>query len=143
MSIDLAAIAAAHAGTLDTSGFDPLVTVPRESWRQLAAALSGEGVYFSDLTCVDHGEAVEVVAHVCASPTEQITLKTVLPDGDLVLDSLWPVWPGMDWLEREAFDMFGVEFLGHPDLTRILLYDGFEGYPLRKSFPLEGEEEAS
>ncbi|HEY3318660.1 MAG TPA: NADH-quinone oxidoreductase subunit C [Coriobacteriia bacterium] len=139
---DLAAVAAAHAGTLDTSGFDPLIVVPRESWRQLAGALAARGVWFSDVTCMDRGETLEVVALVCASPTEQITLKTVLPDGYLVVDSLWPVWPGVDWLEREAYDMFGVRFTGHPDLTRILMYDGFEGHPLRKGFPLETEEEA-
>ncbi len=139
---DLAAVAVAHAGTLDTSGFDPLIVVPRESWRQLAGALAARGVWFSDVTCVDRGETVEIVALVCASPTEQITLKTVLPGGDLVVDSLWPVWPGVDWLEREAYDMFGVRFTGHPDLTRILMYDGFEGHPLRKGFPLETEEEA-
>jgi NADH-quinone oxidoreductase subunit C len=140
---DLSAIAAAHAAELDASGFDPVIVVPREGWRQLAARLSERGVWFSDVTCVDLADTVEVVAHVCASPTEQITLKTLLPDGDLVVDSLWPVWPGVDWLEREAYDMFGVVFTGHPDMTRILMYDGFDGHPLRKSFLLEAEEEES
>lgn len=140
---DLERLAAAYAGELDTAGFDPVITVPREQWRALARHLAGDGVWFSDLTCVDRGETVEVVAHVCASQTDQITLKAVLADGDLVVDSLWPVWPGMEWLEREAYDMFGVHFTGHPDLTRILLFDGFEGHPLRKTFLLETEEEAS
>lgn len=141
--LDLTAIAAAHAGTLDASGFDPVITVPRETWRQLANALSQRGTRLSDLTCVDRGDTVEVVAHVCPAQAEQVTLKAVLADGDLVIDSLWPVWPGADWLEREAFDMFGVCFDGHPDMTRILMYDGFEGHPLRKTFLLEAEEEAS
>jgi NADH-quinone oxidoreductase subunit C len=140
--LDFAAIAAAHAGALDTSGLDPLIVVPRESWRQLANALAQQGVRLSDLTCVDRGETVEVVAHLCPSQSEQLTLKTVLVDGDLVVDSLWPVWPAVDWLEREAFDMFGVRFEGHPDMTRILMWDGFEGHPLRKTFLLEAEEEA-
>ena len=139
--LDLAAIGAAHAGTFDTSGFDPLIVVPRESWRRLANALAQHGVLLSDLTCVDRGETVEVVAHVCPSRSEQVTLKTVLADGDLVVDSLWPVWPSADWLEREVYDMFGVVFEGHPDMTRILMWDGFEGHPLRKSFLLETEEE--
>lgn len=143
MTVDLEAVAAAHSGRVDREGLDPAIVVPRETWRQLAQALSEAGVWFSDLTCVDRGETVEVVAHVCASASEQITLKTVLPNGDLRIDSLWPVWPGMDWLEREAYDMFGVSFVGHPDLTRILMFDGFEGYPLRKSFLLETEEKAS
>jgi NADH:ubiquinone oxidoreductase subunit C len=139
-SLDLAAIAAAHAGTLDTSGLDPLIIVPRDSWRHLAGSMAQHGVRLSDLTCVDRVETVEVVAHVCPSQAEQVTLKTILPDGDLVVDSLWPVWPGADWLEREAYDMFGVLFEGHPDMTRILMWEGFEGYPLRKSFLLETEE---
>jgi NADH:ubiquinone oxidoreductase subunit C len=138
--LDIEAIAAAHAGTLDTSGFDPLIVVPRESWRRLADTLARQGVRLSDLTCVDRGETVEVVAHVCPSQSEQVTLKTVLADGDLVVDSLWPVWPSADWLEREAYDMFGVRFEGHPDMTRILMWDSFEGHPLRKSFLLETEE---
>ncbi len=138
--LDLAAIAAEHSGTLDTSAFDPVVTVPRESWRQLANALSQHGARISDLTCVDRGETVEVVVHVCPTQSRQVTLKTVLADGDLVVDSLWPVWPGIDWLEREAYDMFGVRFEGHPDMTRVLMYDGFEGHPLRKSFALDAEE---
>lgn len=138
---DLTRIAAAHADTLDVSGLDPLIVVPRESWRQLANALAQAGARLSDLTCVDRGETVEVVAHVCPSRTEQLTLKTMLADGDLVVDSLWPVWPGVDWLEREAYDMFGVRFEGHPDMTRILMWEGFKGHPLRKSFLLETEEE--
>jgi NADH-quinone oxidoreductase subunit C len=142
IGLDLAAIAAEHGGTLDVSGLDPVIAVPRERWRELAATLAEFGVRLSDLTCVDRGETVEVVAHVCPSQSEQVRLKTVLADGDLVVDSLWPVWPGVDWLEREAYDMFGVVFAGHPDMTRILMWDGFEGHPLRKSFLLEAEGEA-
>lgn len=139
--LDLAAIASSHAGTLDTAGLDPVIVVPRESWRQLANVLAQRGARLSDITCVDRGDAVELVAHVCPSQAEQLALKTVLADGDLVVDSLWPVWPAADWLEREAYDMFGVVFNGHPDMTRILTYDGFDGHPLRKSFPLGGREE--
>jgi NADH-quinone oxidoreductase subunit C len=52
---------------------------------------------------------------------------------------VWPVWKGADWLEREAYDMFGVKFRGHPDLRRILMWEGYrEGFPLRKDFPLRG-----
>lgn len=142
MSGYLADVAAGCGGTLDTSGFDPLITVPADHWRELAAVLAADGVHLSDLTCVDRGETVEVVAHVCASPTDQITLKAVLADGALSIASLWPVWPSADWLEREAYDMFGVVFDGHPDMTRILMYDGFEGHPLLKSFLLETEEDA-
>ena len=47
-----------------------------------------------------------------------------------------PVWPGAAWFEREAWDMFGVDFKGNPDLRRLLMYDGFEGHPLRKDYPI-------
>jgi NADH-quinone oxidoreductase subunit C len=52
------------------------------------------------------------------------------------LDSLADLWRNANWLEREVYDMFGVIFMGHPDLKRILMYDGFEGFPLRKDYPL-------
>jgi NADH-quinone oxidoreductase subunit C len=53
------------------------------------------------------------------------------------VDSLTSLWPGANWLEREVWDMFGIGFRGHPDLKRILMYEGFEGHPLRKDFPVK------
>ena len=55
---------------------------------------------------------------------------------DAAADSLASLWPGADWLEREVWDMFGVDFRGHPDLKRILMYEGFDGHPLRKDYPV-------
>ena len=65
-------------------------------------------------------------------------LRLVVPveEGVEDLDSVTGLWPVADWLEREAWDMFGVSFRGHPDLKRILMYDGFEGHPLRKDYPV-------
>src|SRR5439155_1127274 len=61
------------------------------------------------------------------------------PQGDRTVDSVVPLWGGADWLEGEAFDMFGITFRGHPDLRRILMWETYaEGYPLRKDFPLRG-----
>ncbi len=64
----------------------------------------------------------------------------VMEKGDpgLKIDSVYPVWHGADWMEREAYDMFGIIFVGHPDLRRILTWSAFGSYPLRKDYPLRG-----
>jgi NADH-quinone oxidoreductase subunit C len=62
-------------------------------------------------------------------------------DPGLTVDSVYPVWPGADWLEREAYDMLGIIFRGHPDLRRILTWNGYGSYPLRKDYPLRGTGE--
>ena len=66
-------------------------------------------------------------------------LRLVVPVAESVaeVDSLVSLWPGADWLEREGWDMFGIRFTGHPDLKRILMYEGFEGHPLRKDYPVK------
>jgi len=65
-------------------------------------------------------------------------LRLVIPveEADLRVDSLTGLWRGANWLEREVWDMFGIEFRGHPGLKRILMYEGFEGHPLRKDYPV-------
>jgi NADH-quinone oxidoreductase subunit C len=66
--------------------------------------------------------------------------EVVIEKGDpgLKVDSVTSVWPGAEWMEREAYDMFGIIFVGHPDLRRILTWNGFGSYPLRKDYPLRG-----
>jgi NADH-quinone oxidoreductase subunit C len=66
-------------------------------------------------------------------------LRLVVPVSEAAaqVDSLTPLWPGANWLEREVWDMFGIDFRGHPDLKRILMYEGFEGHPLRKDYPVK------
>ena len=66
--------------------------------------------------------------------------ENALEEGDpgLMLDSVYPVWPGADWMEREVYDMYGIIFKGHPDLRRVLTWNGFGSYPLRKDYPLRG-----
>jgi NADH-quinone oxidoreductase subunit C len=100
--------------------------------------------YLSDVTAVEYREReqpLEVVWHLRSLPYRRfLRLKALLPKGKpLVVASVWPVYKGADWLERECYDMFGVRFEGHPDLRRLLMWEQYkEGYPLRKDFPLRG-----
>jgi NADH-quinone oxidoreductase subunit C len=69
-------------------------------------------------------------------------LRLVVPveETGAEVDSLTSLWPGANWLEREVWDMFGIDFRGHPDLKRILMYEGFVGHPLRKDYPVKGRQ---
>lgn len=100
--------------------------------------------YLTDITCVEYRDPelpFEVVYQLRAlTRRADLRIKIPLsPDGPLEVASVNDLWVGANWLEREAFDMFGVVFTGHPDLRRILMWDTYdEGHPLRKSFPLRG-----
>ena len=74
------------------------------------------------------------------SPGKDVRDEDAIEKGDpgLKLDSVTGVWPGAEWLEREVYDMFGIIFVGHPDLRRILTWNGYGSYPLRKDYPLRG-----
>jgi NADH-quinone oxidoreductase subunit C len=81
----------------------------------------------------------EVIYHLVSIPRrDRLRLKVRLSSDDPVVDSVVPVWPGANWLEREVFDLFGIRFNEHPDLRRILMPEDWEGYPLRKDYPVEG-----
>lgn len=73
--------------------------------------------------------------------TSRIRVKVPVHEKDLKIPSVTQLWKGANWLERETYDMFGIEFDGHPDLSRILTPDDFEGHPLRKDYPLRGRGE--
>ncbi len=100
--------------------------------------------YLADVTAVEFRDVelpLEVVWHLRSLPYRRfIRLKSLLKRGaPLEVDSVWPVFKSADWLERECYDMFGVKFIGHPDLRRILMWEQYkEGFPLRKDFPLRG-----
>ena len=100
--------------------------------------------YLSDLTAVEFRDAeqpIEVVWHLRSIAFRRfLRLKVQLKRGEpLEVPSVWPVYKGADWLERECYDMFGIRFAGHPDLRRILMWEQYkEGFPLRKDFPLRG-----
>jgi NADH-quinone oxidoreductase subunit C len=97
----------------------------------------------SDATCVDrfpNEPRFELNYQLLSIPRlARIRLRTSVSGQQPVIDSLEPVWPGANWLEREIFDLFGIRFEGHSDLRRILLPDEFEGAPLRRDFPVEGK----
>jgi len=83
----------------------------------------------------DRDERFEAVYHLYSVPRgERLRLKVPLAESDPTLPSLVPVWKAADWFEREAFDLFGFRFTGHPNLRRILTHDGFQGHPLRKDY---------
>lgn len=99
--------------------------------------------FLSDITPVDYlaENLIELVYrfyHVDGGP--ELVLKVRLPRDDAHLPSLTPAWPGAGLHEREAFDLFGVYFEGHPFLRRIYMWDEFEGYPMRKDFPKQGDK---
>jgi NADH-quinone oxidoreductase subunit C len=97
-----------------------------------------------DLTCVDYlGEKkrYEMVYHLFSLSLKlRLRFKTRLDEKDLEIDSLTSVFKNANWLEREAYDMFGVHFKDHPYLRRLFMYDGFEGHPLRKDYPLRKQQ---
>jgi NADH-quinone oxidoreductase subunit C len=100
--------------------------------------------YLSDVTAVefrDLEQPIEVVWHLRSLPFRRfLRLKALLEKGTpLEVQSVFPIYKGADWLERECYDMFGIRFAGHPDLRRILMWEQYkEGFPLRKDFPLRG-----
>ena len=101
--------------------------------------------YCSDVTAVDWttraGERFDVVYCLYStSRRARVRMKTRAADGDAV-PSVSGVWAAANWLEREAFDMFGIRFAGHPDLRRILMPEEWQGHPQRKDYPLEGPGE--
>lgn len=94
------------------------------------------------LACVDYSEYFQMV-YVLQSlePERTVVLRTNVPYSDAKVPSVTSVWRGADWYEREAHDLFGVDFDGHPDLSPLLLYEGFEGFPGRKEFPFNEYQE--
>jgi NADH-quinone oxidoreductase subunit C len=105
----------------------------------------GQGFdYLTDITAVEYRDPerpLEVVYQLRALARKaDLRVKIPLdPAEPLEVESVYDLWKGADWLEREVYDMFGVTFTGHPDLRRILMWDTYaEGHPLRKDFPLRG-----
>ena len=93
----------------------------------------------TDVTAVDYlGEEprFEVVYHLYSvGRNHRLRVKARVPEEPAEIDTMTGLWSSANWMEREVWDMYGIRFLGHPDLRRILLYEEFEGHPLRKDYP--------
>ena len=125
-----------------------VVYLDRAQWADAAAMLRDDEQFTSclDVTAVDHlgdadrvdiagvaPERFEVVANFLSHPrNRRIRLITEVPASDPTVASLTAIYPGVDFAEREVFDLFGIDFVGHPDMTRILMPDDWVGHPLRK-----------
>jgi NADH-quinone oxidoreductase subunit C len=124
--------------------------VARERIREILTLLrEHEGTRLdrlSDLTAVDYLDLgneprFAVVYHLMSRTNyARLRLRAPLAEDDLWIDSVVGLFPSANWPEREVFDLFGIEFRGHPNLTRILLPDDWEGFPLRKEYPIGAEE---
>ncbi len=129
----------------DVKGY-PTVVIKKEGILNLAAALKSDPQFgfnvLMDLTAVDYlfweekGLRFEVVYNLYStSANRRLFVKAQVPEADCTIDSVAGVWPAADWFEREIWDMFGIQFKGHPNLKRILMYEEFKGHPLRKDYP--------
>ena len=141
------ALVADHSGTIlsaATFAGDLVLTVEPEGLAELADNLKRAhgyrqlvdnfGAHFPDRD----DKPLEVIYIVYNHQTNRrVRLKVQVGEG-VEVPSLTGVWKGVDWTERETYDMYGIRFTDHPDMTRILLWEGFNGHPLRKEFPVEG-----
>lgn len=126
------------------------VVVPAESIYAALEFLKNERHFdfLVDITCVDYLNyrgatdrfgLVYLLAGIDSN--ERLTVRTFLDEPDLTVPSAVPLWEGANWFEREVWDMFGIQFAGHPDLRRILMPEEFTAFPLRKDYPLQGRGE--
>lgn len=127
----------------DSDFGDDTVTIDRDFLVELVQFLKqkpNEYTMLLDITCVDYlgrEPRFEMVYHLLSlSAKHRLRIKVPLSETNLSIESMSSIWKNANWLEREVYDMFGVRFYGHPDLRRLFMYDGFEGFPLRKDYPL-------
>jgi NADH-quinone oxidoreductase subunit C len=146
---EVAALLAMNASSVTGAKFDRnelTIWVDRIALRDACTALKNAPQLqynaLADLTCVDwhpRQPRFEVVYQLFSTTNKKyLRLKVRLPGEDANIDSLTPLWPGANFFEREVFDLFGVRFDEHPNLTRIMMPEDWEGHPLRKDYPVEG-----
>ena len=140
-----------HGAPVVWSGGMQVAFPARDAYGDVVAALKADGFEFCvDVTAVDYlaaptrplpdgvePERFEVVVNLLSmSARRRVRLRVQVPVAEPTLPSLFELFPGTEAMEREAFDMYGVVFEGHPDLTRILMPEDWEGHPLRKDYPV-------
>jgi len=142
----------AKFGDLATSEFrgQVRVVVSLTQLHDVLAALKEEHGFdfLVDVTCVDYlnyrgaKDRFGMVYSLLNTETnERIIIRAFLNDPEPTVPTVYDLWKGANWLEREVWDLFGIRFEGHPDLRRVVLPDGFEAHPLRKDYPLQGRGE--
>jgi len=156
LSAHLKSVLGERINKLSEAAGEITITVKSADWLSVAQVLRDDSnlrfEQLIDLCGVDYqdygegawnGPRFAVVCHLLSlTHNWRVRLKAFAENEDfLVFDSLLPVWPSANWFEREAFDLFGIVFTGHPDLRRILTDYGFIGHPFRKDFPLSGNVE--
>lgn len=118
------------------------IYVGREFIREACAVLKPDFNFFCDLTCADWFPTeprFQVVYHLLSHQLkERVRLKVRLEGDQAAIESITSVWPAANYFEREVFDLFGVRFLSHPDMRRLMMPQDWEGHPLRKDYPVEG-----
>src|SRR3954469_3456465 len=145
---ELARLLAANAEAIPDAKLDRdelTIWVDRAYIREAVALLRDDSElrydFLCDVTCVDWSPLsprFEVVYHLLSIPRKaRVRLKVRLMD-DESIESITSVWPSANFFEREIFDLFGIRFIGHPNLKRIMMPEDWEGYPLRKDYPVEG-----
>jgi NADH-quinone oxidoreductase subunit C len=137
------------ASVTDRASLDhPAINVPAPDLLAVLGSLKQDHRFdmLVDISGVDWADRSKprftVVYHVFSTATHEYVRVAAdcADDAAPEVPSATGLWPGADWHEREAFDMFGIRFTGHPDLRRILMWDGYPHFPLRKDFPLAGIE---
>ena len=125
---------------------EPFITIDASNWKleivqMLAVDEKLKFDFLSCLTGVDYKEHMEVIYNLYSMDLDQyLCIKVKMPRSNPKVISVQPVWKTADWHEREAYDLLGIEFIGHPNLSRILLEDDWVGHPLRKDYKFDKEE---
>lgn len=124
---------------------DETIVIKPEGLREICEFLRDDEKmafdFLTDITAVDYDQRkprFEVVYHLYSMTAKhRLRIRVVVEEGEELVPSITDLWRAANWAEREVYDMYGIRFEGHPNLRRILMYPEFEGYPLRKDYPIQ------